>query len=162
MTKPKIHPDEVDHLIVIYNTVDDIQLKNDAFDKLLSIGLNKKEITNRFKNLKSEEDQLIAFEKAWEVQKEINQYDKYSNKEKLRIFLFGPFELFKMYNSGLIDLYKENFKIKFRQRLILLFAGTIFWILLGFAVYQYYDFKRLQEIEKTDISIWENNRLKNN
>lgn len=139
MTKPKIHPDEVDHLIVVYNTVDDIQLKNEAFEKLLSIGLDKKEITNRFENLKSEEAQLIAFEKAWEIQKAINQYDKYSNKEKLRIFLFGPFELFKMYNSGLAVLYKENFKIKFRQRLVLLIAGTIFWILIGVATYQYYE-----------------------
>jgi hypothetical protein len=93
--------------------------------------------------------------------KERNQFEKYSLIEKLKIFLFGPYELFKYFDSGLTDLKKENYKIKFRQRLIILISSIIFWVLLFVAAFQYSEYKRMQAIEKVDITDWEKNRITN-
>lgn len=160
-SKPQVHRDEIDWLISVYKSSDNEELRIEALEKLQKFGFDKSQINERFKNINSEKKEFEALEKAWEKQKERNQYERYSKIEKLKIFLFGPYELFKMYNSGLTDLYKDNYKIKFRQRLILLITGTAFWILLCVAGYRYFEYKRMQEIEKTDISNWENNRQKN-
>ncbi len=161
MTKTKIHKDEVDWLISVFKTSNDEELKKESLEKLLKFGLDKNQIDERFIKLESEEKELKAFEKAWEKQKEKNQFEKYSLIEKTRIFLFGPYEFFKNFNSGLIDLKKENYKIKFRQRLVLLIAGSFFWIILGIASFQYFEYKRMREIEKVDITDWEKNRITN-
>jgi hypothetical protein len=73
MTKSKIHKDEIDWLISVYKTSDDEELKSESLENLLNFGLEENQINERFKNLKSEENELKAFEKAWEKQKrEIN------------------------------------------------------------------------------------------
>ena len=159
MTDPKIHKDDVDWLISVYKTSNDEGLKNESLEKLLIYGLNENQIDERFKKIKSEKDELKAFEKAWEKQKERNQFEEYTFFEKIKIFLFAPYELFKFFDSGLAELRESNYKIKFRQRLVLLITGTVFWIVLGVATYQYYEYKRMQEIEKVDITDWENNRI---
>ena len=161
MTRTKIHKDEIDWLISVYKTSEDEELKNESFDKLIEYGLDEIQIKERFEKIKSEKDQLKAFEKAWEEQEEINESEKYSLIEKIKIFLFGPYELFKFINSGLTELRDFNYKVKFRQRLILLILGTIFWILFIIGTFQYSEYKRMQEIDKVDISDWENNRIKN-
>jgi hypothetical protein len=161
MTKNKIHKDEVDWLISVYKTSNDEELQNESLEKLLNYGLTETEIDEKFKNIKTEKDELNAFEKAWKKQEERNQFEKYTLIEKIKIFLFGPYELFKFFDSGLTELKESNYKTKFRQRLVLLIVGTIFWILIGVATYQYYEYKRIQDIEKVDITNWENNRIKN-
>jgi hypothetical protein len=161
MNNSDLHKDEVDWLISVYKTSEDEDLKRESLQNLLNFGLDKNQINERFKNLNSEEDQLKAFEKAWEKQKERNQFEKYSLIEKLKIFFFGPYLLFRYFKSGLTDLRKENYKIKFHQRLILLTSGIIFWILFVIAVFQYSEYKRMQEIEKVDITNWEDNRIRN-
>lgn len=137
MAKTKTHTYEIDWLISIYKTSENEELKRESLEKLLCLGLDEIQIDERFGNLKSEEDELKAFNKAWAKQLERNQFESYSLFEKLKIFLFGPYNLFKFFDSGLIDLKRENYKIKFRQRLILIISGTIFWILLFLAAYQY-------------------------
>ena len=160
MTKSKIHKDEVDWLISVYNTSDDEELKSDSYEKLIENGLDETQIKERFEKLKSEKDDLKAFEKAWKRQAERNELERYTLFEKIKIFLFGPYELFKFFNSGLTELRDFNYKVKFRQRLILLISGTIFWILIIIGAYQYSENKRIQEIDKIDITDWENNRIK--
>ncbi|AHW62332.1 hypothetical protein SAMN05444285_1626 [Draconibacterium orientale] len=157
----KIHKDEVDWLISVYKTSDDEELENESFEKLVNYGFDTNKIEERFKKIKTEKDELNAFKKAWEKQEERNQFEKYTLVEKIKIFLFGPYELFKFFDSGLTELTESNYKTKFRQRLVLLITGTIFWILIGVATYQYYEYKRIQDIEKVDITNWENNRIKN-
>lgn len=159
MTNSKIHKDEVDWLISVYKTSNDEELQNESLEKLLNYGLNENQIEERFKQIKAEKDELNAFEKAWKKQEERNQFEKYTFIEKIKIFLFGPYELFKFFDSGLTELKESNYKTKFHQRLVFLIAGTIFWILIGVATYQYYEYKRMQEIEKVDITDWENNRI---
>ena len=161
MTKSKIHKDEIDWLISVYETSEDEKLKNESLEKLLDFGLDEKQIKERFEKIKSEKDTLKAFDRAWKKQTERNELEKYTLIEKIKIFLFGPYELFKFFNSGLTELRDFNYKTKFRQRLILLISGTIFWILIILCGYHYSEHKRMQEIEKVDITDWENNKIKN-
>ena len=161
MTRSKIHKDEIDWLISVYKTSEDEELKNESFEKLLVHGLDEKQIIKRFEKIKSEKETLKAFNKAWKKQAERNEFEKYTLIEMIKIFLFGPYELFKFFNSGLTELRDFNYKTKFRQRLILLISGTLFWILIIFGGYRYSEYKRIQEIEKVDITDWENNRIKN-
>ena len=161
MTKPKTHKDEIDWLISVYRTSEDEELKNESLDKLLAYGLTEKQIKERFEKINSNKDTLKAFNKAWKKQAERNELERYTLIEKIKIFLFGPYELFKFFNSGLIELKDFSYKAKFRQRLILLISGTIFWILVILGGYHYSEYKKMQEIEKVDITDWENNRIKN-
>jgi len=161
MTKSKTHKDEIDWLISIYKTSDDEVLKNESLEKLLDYGLDEKQIKERFEKNNSERDHIKAFDKAWEKQAEMNEYEKYTLIEKIKIVLFGPYELFRSFNSGLTELRDFNYKSKFRQRLILLISGTFFWIVVIVCVFQYSEYKRMQEIEKVDITEWENNRIRN-
>ncbi len=159
MKKTKPDKDEIDWLIILFNTVNDEEIEKDSLEKLYAFGLDDKQIVERFQTLKSEEIQQKAFEKAWEKQKKRNQFETYSFREKFKIFLFGPYEFFRNYDSGLSGLRKDNYQKLFRQRLTLLIAGTLFWILLFFSLYQYYEYKWMQEIEEVDITDWENNRI---
>lgn len=147
MTKDKIDNNEVDWLISVYKDSNDIELKRESFEKLQKIGLSEEEINKRFEHIEKDNNALKAFNKAWEKQLERNQYEKYTLYEKIKIFFFSPYELFRNFNSGLIELKKENYKIKFKQRLILLLLGIIFWILFITANFTYHDNKRMQEIE---------------
>ena len=159
MTRTKIHKDEIDWLISVYKTSEDEELKNESLKKLHTYGLNEKQIEERFERIKSDKDQKQGFEKVWKKQAERNELEKYTLIEKIKIFLFGPYELFKLFDSGLTELRDFNYKIKFRQRLILLILGTIFWILFIIGAYQYSEYKKMQEIEKVDITDWKNNRI---
>jgi hypothetical protein len=161
MTKSKIHKDEIDWLISVYKSSEDDELRNESLEKLLDFGLDEKQIKERFEKIKSEKDTLKAFDRAWKKQSERNELEKYTIVEMIKIFLFGPYELFKFFNSGLTELRDFNYKTKFRQRLILLISGTIFWIVVIIGVFQYSEYKRIKEIEKVDITDWENNRIKN-
>jgi hypothetical protein len=126
MTNSIIHKDDVDWLIAIACSSDISELKDEAIEKLKEYGLTQEQIEVRYRNLDSNEAQKKAFDKAWTKQAERNEFGTYTAKERLKIFFFGPYELFKEYNSGLRDLYSFNYKRKFRERLILLIAGTIF------------------------------------
>ncbi len=161
MTKSKVYKDEIDRLISVYKTSEDEELMNESLEKLLDFGLDEKQINERFELIKSDKDSLNAFNKAWKKQEERNEFEKYTTLEMIKIFLFGPYELFKFFDSGLKELWDFNYKTKFRQRLILLILGTIFWILFVVDTYKYYEYKRIQEIENTDISDWERNRITN-
>lgn len=152
MTKSKVHKGEIDWLVLVYKTSEDEGLMNESLEKLLTFGLDEKQINERFELIKSDNDALNAFNKAWKKQEERNELAKYTTLEMIKIFLFGPYELFKFYNSGLRELWNFNYKKKFRQRLILLILGTIFWMLFVVGIYKYYEYKRIQEIESVDIT----------
>jgi hypothetical protein len=160
MTNSKIHQDEVDWLIAIACSSDISELKADAIEKLKEYGLTQEQIEERYKNLDSNETQKKAFDKAWTKQAERNEFETYTTIERTKIFFFGPFQLFKNFNSGLRELHTLNYKTKFRERLLLLIAGTIFWILAGIFIFKYSEYQKQKEIDNTDISDWERNRIK--
>ena len=161
MTNQKIHIDEIDWLIFVYKTSGDEELESESLKELLSYGFDEIQINERYKKIESDGDGLKIFEKAWEKQKQRNQLGTYTLAEKIKIFFFGPYQLFKFFDSGLTELKTGNYKVKYSQRLILIISGTIFWILFCVAAFQYSEYKRMQEIEKVDITNWENNRIKN-
>ena len=159
MRSDETHIDEIDWLISIYNKSFDEELKKESYNKLIAFGLSDREIKERCDSSQTEEDDQKHFEKAWKIQLERHKNEEYTVFEKFKIFLFGPYQLFKLFDSGLTELHNLNYKIKFRQRLVLLISGTIFWILFFIGTYKYFEYKRMQEIEKTDISDWEKNRV---
>jgi len=162
MKSEKTHIDEIDWLISVYNNSFDEELKKESYDKLIAFGLSDREIKEKCESSQTEEDDQKHFEKAWKIQLERNKNEEYTVFEKFKIFFFGPYRLFKNFDSGLTELHNFNYKVKFRQRLVLLISGVIFWILFFIGTYKYYEYKRMQEIEKADISDWEKNRIKKN
>lgn len=161
MTKSKVHKDEIDWLISVDKISEDEELMHESLEKLMAFGLDEKQINERFELIKSDKDSLNAFNKAWKRQEERNEFEKYTPIEMIKIFLFGPYELFKFFDSGLKELWDFNYKTKFRQRLILLLLGTFVWILFFVGTFKYYEYKKNQEIENVDISDWERNRITN-
>jgi len=133
----KIHKDEIEWLVSVYKASIDEEVTQEAYEKLIEYGLTDKQIQDIFEKTKSEEFPSEAFDKAWARQAERNEVEKYSIIEMIKIFLLGPYDLFKFYRSGLKELWDYNYKTKFRQRLILLFSGTIFWILFVVGTYKY-------------------------
>jgi hypothetical protein len=160
MTNTNTHKDEIDYLIIVTCTVDDTELRNEALSKLESFGLSKKQIMERFMTLDSFDVQMNAIDKSNAVQFERNKTERYSTTEMVKIFLGGPYLLFKLYDSGLVSLHQDNYKVKFKQRLYLLIAGTLFWIFLGISVFKYSEYQRQKEIDNADTTEWEQNRTK--
>jgi len=157
----KTRLDEIEWLVLVYNTSIDDELKNEAYEELIAFGMTDEQIKDIFEKTNSDKNALEAFNKALARQEERNEHEKYTLFEMITIFLFGPYKLFGSFDGGLKELCDSNYKTKFRQRLTLLILGTIFWILLVVGVFQYYEYKRIQEIENTDISDWERNRIIN-
>jgi hypothetical protein len=152
-----VHKDEIEWLVSVYNTSLDEELKHESYEKLILFGLTDMQIQEIFE--KTEQDTLKAFNKAWAKQAERNKVEKYTRIEMIKIFLVGPYELFKSYDSGLKELRDFSYSTKFRQRVVLLILGTIFWILFFVGTYKYFEYKSIQEIENTDISDWEKDRM---
>ncbi len=146
-------------MILVYKDSGDDELQAETFENLVKFGLNEDQINARYEKIKSKRSSLKAFERASKRQSERNEREEYTLLEKVKIFLFGPFDLFMRYETGLKQLYDFNYKTKFRQRLILLILGVAFWFSLGYFTFLYHEHKRIEAIEKADISAWENNRI---
>jgi hypothetical protein len=151
--------DEKDWLIIVACGNDDEDLRNEAKEKLYLLGFTDEQILPRFKELDSDEKQKLAFEKAWEKQLERNRIEKYSFWQMVKIFFWGPIYLFRYYQSGINSLYKENYKKKLKQKIILIILGTIFWISLCWGGFKYYEYKRLQQINNANITELESQRI---
>ncbi len=61
---------------------------------------------------------------------EQNKLESCTKLRMLYIFAVAPFILVGKWTVGkdLIELYNENFTLKFKQRFVLLLTGTLFWI----------------------------------
>ena len=151
MKENKIDKDDIDWLICVYKTVEVDELKKDSLEKLTNYGLDEKQIDERFTKIRDEKNETKAFDKAWARQLQRNQFESYTVYEKLKIFFFGPYSLFRQFDSGLVELKEGNYTIKFRQRLVLLVLGICFWILLFVFSFQYFEHQRLQEIEEIEL-----------
>jgi hypothetical protein len=151
MKENKIDEDEIDWLICVYKTVEVDELKKDSLEKLTNHGLDEKQIDERYTKIRDEKNEIKAFDKSWARQLQRNQFESYTVYEKLKIFFFGPYSLFRQFDSGLVELKEGNYTIKFRQRLVLLVLGICFWILLFVFSFQYFEHQRLQEIEEIEL-----------
>lgn len=97
---------------------------------------------------------------AYKKQLELNKEESYSTWEMLYILLVAPFLLVGKWtvDLSLIELKRENYLKKFKQRLMLLIGGIAFWILIGMLSFNAYEKDWFDKIEKADISEWEKNR----
>lgn len=61
MTTSRVHKDEIDWLISVYKTSEDDELIHESLVKLMALGLNEKQINERFELIKSDNERLNAF-----------------------------------------------------------------------------------------------------
>ncbi len=108
----------------------------------------------------------IETETEWEQiylhsKSERNELDKvekdgFSVIDKVLIIISAPFNIF---NHGrgpdLYSLFKDGKMKMFWEKLILLIFGVSTWMGLMYYIYQESENKRMEEIEKIDISDWE-------
>ena len=138
---PKIAERETDELIEIANSTNKVW-KQDAINQA-NAELTKRGITevqqNRFFEKKSEE--IDDYFKNREIKRKANEVEKYNILEMLLILFIAPFILIGQWRI-LRNLKDENYKLKFKQRLILLIVGMIIW-----SGYFYVEFKNWQKQE---------------
>ncbi len=151
--------DEIDWLIILYKEPPDEEIKQEAYEKLVQYGLTEEEINERFKHLTTGEAKERAFEKAMRVYDKENETLSFTTGEKIQLFFFSALNLLWIL-SDLIEYKRDNYKTLFKQQLLLLIASILFWITFAIAVLKYSEMQWMEEIEKTDISEWERNRIK--
>ncbi len=88
---------------------------------------------------------------------EKNKTESYEVWEMAILFIFGPILFLRpfIFNShSLFTLKSENYFLKFKQRLIILALSFISWFLYMDYTSLQTEKKRLEEIQKIDISDW--------
>jgi len=102
------------------------------------------------------------FENERKASLEKNKTEKYGLIEIIELFLFAPYYFIRgsyKYKS-FKHLKDENYILKLKQKTIIYLLSFVAWFL--FISYQInsYEKKRLEKIEKIDISDWKKNTLK--
>jgi len=162
---PPIIERDTDELIEIANSTNDTW-QSDAIEQA-KVELQKRNISIEFQadKLKQWRDESQQREIDYKNGLLDNFDKRYSKLEMIKIFFLAPWILSRrgFYDSdlSLTNLWKENFKTKFRQRFTLLIAGILFWIAFSISVFKYSEYLRMKEVEKIDISGWEKNRISN-
>ena len=89
---------------------------------------------------------------------ENNKTESYTKLEMILLFLLGPLVFIGYFSSGrntLFTLRKDNYQLKFKQRLILFILSFITWFYCIDYSTKIEQKKRLEAMEKVDISDWE-------
>ncbi|WP_418510228.1 hypothetical protein [Corallibacter sp.] len=150
---PPISKRETEELIEIaHSSTEHWQLGaiNQAKKELIRRNITPKEQNEVIENWKKEADEYFKNE---EERLEKNKTESYSKWEMILIFIFGPLKFFRWYDD-IFTLRKENYYLKFKQRIIILTLGFICWFIFIYTSFHRYEQKRLEEIEKIDISEW--------
>ena len=156
---PPIETRETFELIAIANgSLDEWQQEaiDQAKDELKNRGISEeyqKKIVDKW--IKKKQRSEIAYQK----QLEQNKTESYSTLDMIYIFLVAPFLLVGKWTVGLSlrELKRENYSKKIKQRLLLLIGGIGFWISISVLSFNFSENKRLENIDKVDISAWEKN-----
>ena len=123
----------------------------------------KEELLKR--NISIQEQEKFIEENIFQFQKlatdavtkfENNENESYKPWQIFLIFIFGPFLLTNRFPRSLtiFGLYSQNYKLKFKQRILTLFLSICFY---SACILYYVNWKEEQwqkEIEKVDISDW--------
>ena len=160
---PPISERDTEELIAIANSSTDLW-QQDAIDQARN-ELRKRKISlaDEKKILDKWEQEERQAEIEYEQKRELNKTESYTIFEMIAIFFLSILIVFwriRLWEIGasLSDLWRENYKKKFVQRIILLIAGFAFWIYIPLIGYENAEKLRLKEIENTDISKWERNQ----
>jgi len=157
---PPIANRDTEELMAIAHSSTDIW-QQEAIDQAKA-ELNKravsKEEEQKILDKWKEEERLAAI--AYEKKLELNKTESYTFIRMIAIFFLAIFLLFTKWSFDLTlkQLWKQNYKRKFYQRIVLLISGIIFWIF--FIKFSYERSERLwqKEIDSADISKWERNQ----
>jgi hypothetical protein len=154
---PPFSERSIEELVEIANSSEKVWQKeaiNQAKKELVKRGITQREqdiIIEKW-NLEAEEFFKIELERL-----EKNKTESYKIWEIAILLFFGPILFFKpyMFNSHtLFTLRNENYYLKFKQRIIIFILSFIGWGLYTNYSYEISEKKRLEEIEKIDISDW--------
>jgi len=137
---PPIHERSTIELIGIKNSSVDYW-QQDAIDQaraeLFKRGVGREE-EQKWLDEWAEEHKQAEIE--LQQQREKNAVESYTLTEMLLSFATAPFMIISRSNWGqsLWSLKSGNYKLKFKQRLILLITGTCFWILFFWLITKFY------------------------
>ena len=159
---PPISKRETEELIQIkYSSTDD--WSQDAINQAKA-ELIKRKITQREQDkiVNEWDKQYNEYAKGEQLRLESNKTESYKDYEMALLFLFGPI-IFLSWHSyfsrTIFELKRDNCLLKFKQRLIIVSISFIFWFLFISYDMKYgineSENKRMEEIEKIDISDWE-------
>ncbi|NQY06229.1 MAG: hypothetical protein HRT68_08610 [Flavobacteriaceae bacterium] len=125
-----------------------------AKKELVKRNITQKEQNEVIERWKKEADEYFKKE-AERLEK--NKTESYEKWEMVVLFLFGPFLFIRPYlfnSHTLFTLRGENYFLKFKQRIIIYGLSFIAWFFYINYSFQQSEKKRLEEIEKIDISDW--------
>jgi hypothetical protein len=166
LTPKQIKAEDVSNLVWIVNSRTDFwDQKTKSLAKVeLKRRKNKSSEINEFLN--DFNNWTLETEKEWEeIYKdgieENDLYDyrekfKFSTFEKILIVVTAPLSIkYRIVKPNLIILYREKKMKMFWEKFILLVFGFIIWIGILNYSYELSQKKRMEEIEKIDITEWE-------
>ncbi len=145
---PTINEQDTDTLIAIANSYRD-KWYPDAVEQAKE-ELQKRNISIEYQKqkLKEWDNEIKQREIEYKIEIKNNIYKRYSKIDMLKIFFSAPSILVgkNYFDTGpsLIGLWKESYKTKFKQRIILLFAGSLFWIILIIYIIKYINFQHVR------------------
>jgi hypothetical protein len=149
-------------LIAIAHSTPDFW-QQDAIDQAKD-ELSKRGVSHDYQQtvLKEWEEAANLEEIKYKEQLRLNAFEKYKLSEMIKVFLLSPLILTgKIYSDSMLtltELHKENFRIIFKQRLILLITGFLTWIAIFYLFIALMLRIQSKQIERADIREWERNR----
>jgi len=159
--KPPISERDTEDLIEIaHSTTDDwsqeaiTQAKKELRIRKIS-DLEQSKVIEKWRT--EYKEYLLELKKEENIRLKSNETESYKIHQMILLFIFGPIIFMKpqWYNyDSLFDLKRENFNLKFKQRIIILSLSFICWFLYIKYNIDKSEQLRMQEIEKVDISDW--------
>ncbi|WBL23809.1 hypothetical protein [Zunongwangia sp. HRR-M8] len=156
--KPPMSDRETEELIEIANCSDE-----DIWQREATLQA-KKELIKRNISQEQQNEVIEKWNKEAEeyLKKEAerlerNKTESYGKCQMVVLFLFGPILFIKPYlfnSHTLFTLRGENYYLKFKQRIIIFGLSFIAWFFYVNLSFQQSEKKRLEEIDKIDISDW--------
>lgn len=122
--------------------------------ELAKRNISQKEQDKVITKWEQETEKYLAQEKK---RLETNKTESYQIWEMIVLLLFGPILFFRSYifnSHTLFTLRNENYFLKFKQRIIIFSLSFIAWYFYTNYSYEQSEKKRLEEIDKVDISDW--------
>jgi len=150
----------VEELVIISNSSTEHwqqEAINLAKKELIKRGVSKVEEEKIISGFKKEDEEYIRNLEIW---LENNKTESYKVWEMIVILLFEPILIIKPYFFSCYNLFNlkgDNYFLKFKQRIILFCLSFILWFSFTEYSYQKSESKRLEEIEKVDITEWKKN-----
>lgn len=154
--KPPMSDRETEELIEIANCTDEDIWQREATlqakKELIKRNISQEQQNEVIKRWNKEAEEYLEKE-AERLEK--NKTESYKKWEIVVLFLFGPILFIRPYlfnSHTLFTLRGENYFLKFKQRIIIFGLSFIAWFFYINYSFQQSEKKRLEEIDKIDIS----------